>query len=76
MYRGVELWANHMGENPGTIGNILGTLWEQRKKTKKSLSPHPQKAKNWIIHDGMLSLPIGFMKFLFPKLFVTIFGLG
>jgi hypothetical protein len=54
----------------------LGTLWEQRKKTKKSLFPHPRKAKNWIIHGGMLSLPIGCMKFLFPKLFVTIFGLG
>jgi hypothetical protein len=23
----------------------------------------------------MLSIPIGYMKFLFPKLFVTIFGL-
>jgi hypothetical protein len=26
--------------------------------------------------ECMLSLPIGCMKFLFPKLFVTIFGLG
>jgi len=21
---GVELWANHMGSNPGAVGNILG----------------------------------------------------
>jgi hypothetical protein len=27
-------------------------------------------------NQRMLSLPIGCMKFLFPKLFVTIFGLG
>jgi hypothetical protein len=26
--------------------------------------------------ECMLNLPIGCMKFLFPKLFVTIFGLG
>jgi hypothetical protein len=35
-----------------------------------------KKEKNWNIHEGMLSLPIGCMKFLFPKLLVTIFGLG
>ncbi len=44
---GVEFWANHMGENPGTIGNILMNVdgnslealmrrhWEQ--EAKKSL---------------------------------------
>jgi hypothetical protein len=47
-----------------------------KEKNKKILSAHPRKAKNWIIHEGMLSLPIGWMKFLFPKLFVSIFGLG
>jgi hypothetical protein len=50
----------------------LGT----RKKNKKSLSPSPQKEKIWTVHECMLSLPHGCMKFLFPKLFVTIFGLG
>jgi hypothetical protein len=54
----------------------LGTLWEQRKKTKNPCRAHPQKAKNWNIHEGMLNLPIGCMKFLFPKLFITIFELG
>jgi len=36
----------------------------------------PQKEKKWTIHECMLTLSIGCMKFLFPKLFVTIFGLG
>ncbi len=56
--------------------NLMGTLRELGEK-QKSLSPHPhQKRKNWIVHECMLSLPIGCMKFLFPKLFVTIFHLG
>jgi hypothetical protein len=45
----------------------MGTHWEQRKIEKKSFPP----PKKW-----MLSLSIGCMKFLFPKLCVTIFGLG
>jgi hypothetical protein len=42
---------------------------------KKYKKIPPQKKKNWIIHECMLSLPIGCMKFLFPELLVTIFGL-
>jgi hypothetical protein len=34
---------------------------------------HTQKEKNWTTHECMLSLPIGWMNFLYPKLFVTIF---
>jgi hypothetical protein len=51
---------------------------EQGRKTKKHLppAPPPQKEKTRAHHECMLSLPIGCMKFLFPKLFVTIFGLG
>jgi len=58
---------------------MKGTCWEQRKKRKKSsLPPKTQNLKeNKARHlECMLSLPIGYMKFLFPKLFVTIFGLG
>jgi len=51
---------------------MLGT----KKKNKKN-SPHPTlERKNRAHQECMLSLPIGCMKFLFPKLFVTIFGLG
>jgi hypothetical protein len=54
---------------------MLGT----KEKRKKILpSPQTQNLKeNKARHlECMLSLPIGYMKFLFPKLFVTIFGLG
>jgi hypothetical protein len=52
--------------------NTLGT----REKTKNPCPPLFQKEKNWNVHECMLSLHIGCMKFFFPKLFVTIFGLG
>jgi hypothetical protein len=57
------------------VGNMLGT---QKKETNYiTLPPHPTpKGKNRAHNECMLSLPIGCMKFLFPKLFVTIFGLG
>jgi hypothetical protein len=54
---------------------MLGT----KKKRKKILwSPdHPKLKRKIARHfECMLSLPIGCMKFLFPKLFITIFGLG
>jgi len=61
-------------------GNIVGTHWEPTKNEKKILlppSPHKKKRKK---KQGALSaclgLPIGCMAFLFPKEFVTIFGLG
>jgi hypothetical protein len=36
------------------------------------LAPLP-KEKNWTLHECMLGLAIGCMKFLFSKLFITIF---
>jgi hypothetical protein len=56
--------------------NMLGTHWEQGRKTKNASPPLPPKGKNRAHHECMLRLLIGCMKFLFPKLFVTIFGLG
>jgi hypothetical protein len=50
----------------------LKTHWDQGRKTKNN-SPHPTPKKE---KQCVLSLPIGCMKFGFPKLFVTIFGLG
>jgi len=52
----------------------MRTHWEQGRKTKEN-SPHPTpppKGRNRAHHEYILSLPIGYMKFLFPKLFVTI----
>jgi hypothetical protein len=43
---------------------------------KKIPTLPPQGKKNWTPHEGKLSLLIGCMQLLFPKLFVTIFGLG
>jgi hypothetical protein len=52
-------------------GTHLGTIWEQGKKSPAP--PLSQKEKSWTLHELMLILPIGCMKFLFPNLFATIF---
>jgi hypothetical protein len=53
--------------------NMIGT----RKKTKNPFpTPPTLKEKNWTLHECMLSVLIGCLKLLFPKLFVTLFGLG
>jgi hypothetical protein len=52
---------------------MAGEEIDQRRKT---INNSPQKEKTRAHHECMLSLPIGCMKFLFPKLFVTIFDLG
>jgi hypothetical protein len=58
----------------GTDGD---TLRRREKKTKSHSPPTSLKEKkNWTVHECMLSLPIGCMKFLFPKLFLTSFQLG
>jgi hypothetical protein len=49
---------------------------EQKQKTTPPPPPSSPKRKNQGHHECMLSLPIGCMKFRFPKLFVTIFGLA
>jgi len=63
--------------------NLVGTHWEVGKKWKTFLAPlphppHPKTLKEK--KQGTLSacsgLPIGCMKFLFPKEFVTVFSLG
>jgi hypothetical protein len=52
------------------IGDVKGTCWEQKKKEK--ISPTPKLKRKKSRHfECMLSLPIGCMKFLFPKLFAT-----
>jgi hypothetical protein len=51
---------------------MAGEEIDQGRKTNNS--PHKEKTKAH--HECMLSLPISCMKFLFPKLFVTILGLG
>jgi len=75
-------WEHPWGTNWKPDGNLKGTCWEQRKK-EKNPSPTPfaaptqnLKEKKSRHFECMLSLPIGCIKFLFPKLFVTIFGLG
>jgi hypothetical protein len=59
----VETWGHRKNEkNPLPL-----PLLPQKKTLKKIKSRH---------FECMLSLPINCMKFLFPKLVVTIFGLG
>jgi hypothetical protein len=52
---------------------MLGTHWKQGqgKKTKKKRPQENRAHQEW-----MLSLWVGCMKLLFPKLLVTIFDLG
>jgi hypothetical protein len=55
---------------------MLGT--NKMKKKSPFPFPHPKlkrkiKSKHF---ECMLSLPMGCMKFLFPKLVITIFGMG
>jgi hypothetical protein len=60
----------------------MGTHWDPGKNEKKSfpsLPLHPPKLKrkhNQGTLSACLGLPIGYMKFLFPNEFITIFGLG
>jgi len=59
----------------------LGEPFENHVGTRKKKSLHPFAPKkigplNAWPHKCMLSLLTSCMKFLFPKLFVTIFGLG
>jgi hypothetical protein len=67
-----------MGTRWGVKGNMLGT----KEKRQKILPPTPLAAPTQNLKEKksrhfecMPSLPIGCMKFLFPRLFVTIFGL-
>jgi len=58
--------------------NIVRTHWEVGKNEKKSPPPTPKhkKKKDQGTLSACLGLPIGCMKFLFPKDFITIFGMG
>jgi hypothetical protein len=52
---------------------MLGTKEKQKKSSPSPQNLKDEKSRHF---ECMLSLPIGWMKFLFPTLFVTIFGLG
>ncbi len=84
----VRRYGENVGEN---IGNPLGTWKEHSAKTlgsrekwkKISLAPHPSplppqniKGKKQGTLSACLAFPIACMKCLFPKNFVTIFGMG
>ncbi len=57
--------------------NRVGTHWEPEKIWKKILSPPKlKKKKGQATLSAWLGLPIDCMKFIFPKQFITIFGLG
>jgi hypothetical protein len=56
------------------FANGNGRDWTRKKKEQLPLAPPPKKTKAHC--ERMLSLPIGCIKILIPKLLVTIFGLG
>jgi len=62
-----------MGTHWELEGNTLGTMEKRKKTSPPNLKLKRKKSRHF---ECMLSLPIGCMKFLFPKLFITIFGLG
>ncbi len=71
---GVELWGKPYVIKPRCYWEHIGErTWEQRKKNP---CLPPSERKKLIVCEYMLSLSIGFMKFLFPKLLVTIFHIG
>ncbi len=56
----------------------MKTCWEHigNMEDNQKNFPHPTpKGKNKAHHECVVSFLIGCMKLLFPKLFVTIFGL-
>jgi hypothetical protein len=61
-----------LGRSGGNNLRTWGTCWEHvgNKGKNKEILPPPKKT------GPFMSLLIGHMKLLFPKLFVTIFGLG
>jgi hypothetical protein len=61
-----------MGTHLELEGNMLGTK-EKMKKIPPTQNLKEKKSRHF---ECMLSLPTGCMKFLFPKLIVTIFGLS
>jgi hypothetical protein len=61
-----------MGTHLELEGNMLGTK-EKMKKIPLTQNLKEKKSRHF---ECMLSLPTGCMKFLFPKLIVTIFGLS
>jgi hypothetical protein len=54
---------------------MMGTHWELEKNPPPPNPPKKRKKKYQGTFECMLSLSIGCMKSLFPKLFVTTFGL-
>jgi hypothetical protein len=62
------------------LGEPLGTRCEHTGNKEPKPPPPPTaflfKKENWTPHECMTRFLIDCMKLLFPKLFVTIFGLG
>jgi hypothetical protein len=55
--------------------NLMRT-WEHIDNKKKKQKISPPQGKIWIPMNACVSLFIGYMKLLFPKLFVNIFYLA
>jgi len=73
------IWDKTQVQSGTSWGMHLGTLWE----LGNSLGTYPcrcplkkERKRNWFVHECMLTLLIAYMKFLVPKLLVTIFDLG
>jgi hypothetical protein len=78
----VRCYGEHVGELGEHIGNLKGNIvrthWEPEKNEKKipALTPKVKRQKKQGTLSACLGLPIGCMKFLFPKEFLAIFGLS
>jgi hypothetical protein len=85
----MERWSaspfgSAMGEKGRTLGKTYGIkvrcywehLWGTHWELEGNILGRKEKEKKSRHFECILSLTIGCMKFLFPKLFVTIFGLG
>jgi len=83
-----EVYGEHVGEYIENLANIVRTWWElkgnivgtrefcNKSSSKPPLPPLTKKEKMQGTLSACLGLHIGCMKFLFPKVFITIFGLN
>jgi len=66
----VRCYGEHVGQHNGNLRNLIGTHWEF-SGMGQNLNGEKARHLQYILGEA-----IGCMKFLFPKEFVTIFGLG
>jgi hypothetical protein len=66
----LNCYWEHLGEH---FVNLMVSPWDQGMFFFKSLPSLPPKERNWMPHECMLNLLIGYMKFLFFQNYLSPF---